>query len=168
MLNEFFISKIKTLLGRRWGEDRGGGRIAWGGRSPVTCWHLVLFRLWCEAPLGQQRSGRGLRVLKSGEADLGTTHLDETHCKRRNGPENRVLRQSKRSFLLFYSSLSSDHTSMCKILPKAQRTRGLSSSCQNNFLRSYHKFKHKSWSHFIFRISTKHQLKLSTRHQHLH
>ena len=34
-------------------------------------------------------------------------------------------------------------------LPKAQRTRGLS---------SYHKFKHKSWSNFIFRISTKHQL----------
>ena len=35
-----------------------------------------------------------------------------------------------------------------KTLPKAQRTRGLS---------SYHKFKHKSWN-FIFRISTKHQL----------
>ena len=34
-------------------------------------------------------------------------------------------------------------------LPKAQRTRGLS---------SYHKFKHKSWSNFIFRISIKHQL----------
>ena len=33
----------------------------------------------------------------------------------------------------------------CKqTLPKAQRTRGLSSSCQSNFLRSYHKFKHKS------------------------
>ena len=34
-------------------------------------------------------------------------------------------------------------------LPKAQRTQGLS---------SYHKFKHKSWSNFIFRISTKHHL----------
>ena len=34
-------------------------------------------------------------------------------------------------------------------LPKAQRTRGLS---------SYHKYKHKFWSNFIFRISTKHQL----------
>ena len=33
-------------------------------------------------------------------------------------------------------------------LPKAQRTRGLS---------SYHEFKHKSWSNFILRISTKHQ-----------
>ena len=47
---------------------------------------------------------------------------------------------------------------------KAQRTRGLSSSCQSNFLRSYNK----SWSHFIFRISTKHQLKILTKHQHLH
>ena len=36
-----------------------------------------------------------------------------------------------------------------KTLPKAQRTRGLS---------SYHKFKYKSWSNFILRISTKHQL----------
>ena len=30
-----------------------------------------------------------------------------------------------------------------KTLPKAQRTRGLSSSYQRNFLRSYHEFKHK-------------------------
>ena len=36
-----------------------------------------------------------------------------------------------------------------KTLPKAQRTRGLS---------SYQKFVHKYWSNFIFRISTKHQL----------
>ena len=42
-------------------------------------------------------------------------------------------------------------------LPKAQRTRGLSSAYQSNFLRSYHKFLHKSWSN-VFRISTKHQL----------
>ena len=45
-----------------------------------------------------------------------------------------------------------------KTLPKAQRTRGLSSPCQSNFLKSYHKFKHKSWSNFIFKISTKHLL----------
>ena len=31
-----------------------------------------------------------------------------------------------------------------KTLPKAQRTRGLNSSCQSNYLRLYHKFKHKS------------------------
>ena len=46
-----------------------------------------------------------------------------------------------------------------KTLPKAQRTRGLS---------SYHKFKHKSWSYFIFRISTRINLKISTKHQLLH
>jgi len=34
--------------------------------------------------------------------------------------------------------------SIKKTLPKAQRTRGLSSSYQSNILRSYHKFKHKS------------------------
>ena len=31
-----------------------------------------------------------------------------------------------------------------KTLPKAQRTRGVSLSCQSNFLRKYHKFKNKS------------------------
>ena len=46
---------------------------------------------------------------------------------------------------------------ICITLPKAQQTRGLSSTYQNNFFGSYHKFKHKSWSK-IFRISTKHQL----------
>ena len=55
-----------------------------------------------------------------------------------------------------------------KTLPKAQRTRGLSSSCQSNILRSYQKFKHKSWSHFIVRISPNHQLKIPTKHQHHH
>ena len=44
-----------------------------------------------------------------------------------------------------------------KTLPKAQRTRELSSTYQSNFFGSYHKFKHKSWSN-IFRISTLHQL----------
>ena len=41
-----------------------------------------------------------------------------------------------------------------KTLRKTKQTRRLSSSCQSNFLRSYHKFKQKSSSHFIFRIST--------------
>ena len=31
-------------------------------------------------------------------------------------------------------------------------------SCQGNFFRSCHKFLHNSWSNFIFRIWTKHQL----------
>ena len=43
-----------------------------------------------------------------------------------------------------------------KTLPKAQRTRGLSSAYQINLFRSCHKL-HKSWLN-IFRISTKHQL----------
>ena len=43
-------------------------------------------------------------------------------------------------------------------LPKAQRTRGLSSAFQSNLFRSYHKIKHKSWSNIIWGISTKHQL----------
>ena len=55
-----------------------------------------------------------------------------------------------------------------KTLQKAQRTRGLSSSCQSNFLKSYHKLKQKSRSQSIFRISTKHQQKILTKHQHLH
>ena len=41
---------------------------------------------------------------------------------------------------------------------KAQRTRGLNSGYQSNILRSYHKFSKKSWSYFIFIISTKQQL----------
>ena len=45
-----------------------------------------------------------------------------------------------------------------KRLPKAQRTRGLSSAHQSNFFRSYHKFSNKSWLDFIFIISTKQQL----------
>ena len=43
-------------------------------------------------------------------------------------------------------------------LPKAQRTRELSSADQSNFFRSYHKFSNKSWLDFIFIISTKQQL----------
>ena len=44
-----------------------------------------------------------------------------------------------------------------KTLPKAQRTRGLSSAYQSNFFRSYHNFLNKFWSN-ISRILTKHQL----------
>ena len=44
-----------------------------------------------------------------------------------------------------------------KTLPKAQRTRGLSSTYQSNIFGSYQEFKHKPWSN-IFRISTLHQL----------
>ena len=36
-----------------------------------------------------------------------------------------------------------------KTLPKAQRTRGLSSAYKSNFFRSYHKFLHESWSNLV-------------------
>ena len=45
---------------------------------------------------------------------------------------------------------------------KVQRTRGLSSGYQSNFFRSYHKISKKSWSYFIFIISTKQQLSFHT------
>ena len=48
--------------------------------------------------------------------------------------------------------------SKLETLPKAQRTRGLSSSFQSNFLKSYQELLHKSWSNFIFRILTKNQV----------
>ena len=45
-----------------------------------------------------------------------------------------------------------------KTLPKEQRSSGLSSAYRSNFFRSYYKFKHNSWSNFIFRTPTKHKL----------
>ena len=51
-------------------------------------------------------------------------------------------------------------------LPKAQPTGELSDFYQSNFFRSYNKFLNKSWSNVSFRISTKHQLKISNKHQH--
>ena len=48
-----------------------------------------------------------------------------------------------RYHLFFVFVIDCFHT-FIKTLPKAQRTRELSSSCQSNFLRSYDKFKHKS------------------------
>ena len=64
---------------------------------------------------------------------------------------------------------------LMKTLPKALQTRGLSSSYQSNFLRSYHKFKHKSAStknlnqtsaspqNLKFKILTKPSCRISTK-----
>ena len=59
-----------------------------------------------------------------------------------------------------------------KTLPKAQRTRGLSSAYQSNLFRSYHKFKHKSWPNFLnisnklnIQIFTKPSLRISSKIQ---
>ena len=46
------------------------------------------------------------------------------------------------------------HSHLKKTLPKAQRTRGLSSAYQSNLLRSCHEFLQKSYSNFILRILT--------------
>ena len=68
-------------------------------------------------------------------------------------------------------------TYVIKTLPKAQRTRGLSLFCQSKFLRSYHKFKHKSTStknlnqtsaspqNLKFKILTKPSFRISTKIQ---
>ena len=69
-------------------------------------------------------------------------------CIKNNGRYD--IEAEKREELENKSSHKSDiwPPAASKTLPKAQRTRGLSSSCQSNFLRSYHKFKHKSWANF--------------------
>ena len=54
---------------------------------------------------------------------------------------------------------------LTKALPKALRTWGLSSSYQSNFLRSYHKFKHKSWSNSS--SESRLSINFSIEHQHL-
>ena len=65
----------------------------------------------------------------------------ETFEKMQNGNEY-LFQVYPHLFVL--SNFDCKHYVQFKTLPKAQRTRGLSSSCQSNFLRSYHKFKHKS------------------------
>ena len=80
--------------------------------------------------------------------------------------QQQMSTQNSKQYVYFF--LRQNELSFKQTLPKAQRTQGLSPSCQSNFLRSYHKFKKKSWAHFIFRIPSKHQLKISTKHQHLH
>ena len=61
------------------------------------------------------------------------------------------------SYILENLSASCDKSLVRKTLPKAQRTRGLSSSYQSNFLRSYHEFLQRAYSNFIFIILTKNQ-----------
>ena len=70
------------------------------------------------------------------------------------------MRLTKKNVHTWYLDLKNVHT-WCldfKTLPKAQRTRGLSSGYQSNFFRSCNKFSNNSWSDFIFIISTKQQL----------
>ena len=79
--------------------------------------------------------------------------------------------------ILFLRQNYKDSQCVIKTLPKAQQTRGLSSFCQSKFLRSYHKFKHKSAStknlnqtsaspqNLKFKILTKPSFRISTKIQ---
>ena len=59
-------------------------------------------------------------------------------------PRERCFSVSNTLFPASFQAQLFRHTERNKTLPKAQRTRGLSSSCQSNFLRSCYKFNHKS------------------------
>ena len=139
-LNQSFI-QFPTPKNTRWALMLlshlafGAGRLKW---SILDWWNKYLY---------------------SGEKKR--TKLDANkawHCKQGGSPHTE--RGTWRGWELPESSFSQSNPKSGKYgikkqtLPKAQRTRGLSSSCQSNFLRLYHK----SWSHFIFRIPTKHQL----------
>ena len=57
-----------------------------------------------------------------------------------------------------FTQLASNPKAQFQNIAKGTTDRGLSSVYQSNLFRSFHKFSHKSWSNFIFRISTNHQL----------
>ena len=71
------------------------------------------------------------------------------YCQISHGVEDNFHKMKDSETLLIFIQFGFK----AKTLPKAQQTRGLS-----DLFRSFHKSKHKSWSNFIFRISTKHQL----------
>ena len=70
------------------------------------------------------------------------------------------------SFNLWLLSLYCEVQHDSKTLPKAQRTRGLSSSFQSNFLKSYQVLLHKSCSNFIFRILLDQEWTLNSQPRH--
>ena len=86
----------------------------------------------------------------------------ETFEKMQNGNEY-LFQVYPHLFVL--SNFDCKHYVHFKTLPKAQRTQGLSSSCQSNFLKSYQKFKHKSWSNSSSESWL--SINFSVKHQHL-
>ena len=99
---------------------------------------------------------------------LANSHGGGSCCIHRPEPGNMFCCRKQKICIMLYFFMSSEFVVICsdhhvwyvvlmisikhlyiKTLPKAQRTRWLS---------SYHKLLHKSWSNSIFRISTKHQL----------
>ena len=96
-------------------------------------------------------------------------------CEKTHWWQTSILAGYKKNIHLYLNY--KDSQCVIKTLPKAQRTRGLSSFCQSKFLRSYHKFKHKSAStknpnqtsaspqNLKFKILTKPSFRISTKIQ---
>ena len=59
-------------------------------------------------------------------------------------PNTRGEREWGHNFEPLILDIIGTDRALIQTLPKAQRTRGLSPSCQSNFLKSHQKFKHKS------------------------
>ena len=118
---------------------------------PRGTWPKIKFSRGC-AP--EWRAGRGCWRCQCRQSWRSSPGPDHGRGRALSGKGREALRllQEENWALLVDCRLSYMQT-----LPKAQRTRGLSSTYQSNFFGSYHKFKHKSWSN-IFRISTLHQL----------
>ena len=104
----------------------------------VFCWRNI----FCVGP--------GWRIIRIMGRSALLGHVVNTSPPRRAFvPVDQNFKITKLEIIQNCSSYAPYLQIKIKTLPKAQRTRGLS---------SYHKFKHKSWSNFIFRISTKPQL----------
>ena len=98
--------------------------------------------------------------------------LRSRHARRniRGDTHHRGLRR------IFRLPQTSNHSVLARIctheegrritLPKAQQARGLTSVHQSNFLRSYHKFLHKSYSISSSESQPTINFKISTKHQH--
>ena len=133
----------------------------------ISSW-LMFFFIWKQFPTLQnqtvrnlpapldhdERPDKGKRKAKKERWYIPQkkTHkiYSQSYCKRKEKKDH-ILTQSP-----ICPHINTHH--IIKTLPKAQRTRGLSSAHQSNFFRSYHKFSNKSWLDFIFIISTKQQL----------
>ena len=124
-----------TILKKKWKRQTCQLLVSWGRRD--------IFLL-TDSLIGGQRDGQGVVIGGDGGHFLLVTV--NTFLGRRS------IRKYFSTGLQLISPLKS------KTLPKAQRTWGLSSSYQSNFLRSYHEFLHRACSNFIFRILTKNQL----------
>ena len=104
------------------------------GRPLWKQWRPLVEQVQHQSWLSQKKSRRITSVFSSSVSWCSSTHMIIWYD----------LRDKKGDQFLWHNK---------QTLPKAQRSRGLSSAYQSNSFRSYHKFNHKSWSNFIFRIS---------------